>query len=81
MDTNKEISLYVLFRTIQVNFQDISVTRKYVCIWNLHGKSPLHIATLNGNTQLLIEKGADPNYRDHYVTTKYIRSSYTVKHS
>ena len=53
-------------------------------MFNLHGKTPLHISTFDGNTQvaeLLIEKRPDPNYRDHYVTTKYIRSSYIVKHN
>jgi ankyrin repeat protein len=50
------------------------VFKKNVKISLTHcGKSPFHIATLNGNTQLVIEKGADPNYRDHYVTNKHIR--------
>ena len=29
LDNKKDISLYVLFRTFQVNFQDISVTLCY----------------------------------------------------
>jgi hypothetical protein len=36
----------------------------YVCIFNLQGKTPLHVAVANADTQiveLLIEKGADPN--------------------
>jgi hypothetical protein len=49
----------------------------YVCIVNLQGKTPLHVAVSNTDTQiagLLIEKGADPNNRDDDVSTKYIWS-------
>ena len=45
--------------------------------FNLHGKTPLHVAVSNKDTQivvLLIEKGADPNNRDDDVSTKYIWS-------
>jgi ankyrin repeat protein len=46
----------------------------YLCIFNLQGKKPLHVAVSNADTQiveLLIEKGADPNNRDDDVSTKY----------
>jgi hypothetical protein len=49
----------------------------YVCIFNLQGKTPLHVAVSNKDTrivELLIEKGADPNNRDDDVSTKYIWS-------
>jgi ankyrin repeat protein len=39
--------------------------------------NPLHVAVSNADTQiveLLIEKGADTNYRDNDVSTKYIWS-------
>jgi ankyrin repeat protein len=49
----------------------------YVCIFNLQGKTPLHVAVSNKDTQiveLLIEKGADPNNKDNHVSIKYIWS-------
>ena len=39
------------------------------------GQTPLHVAVSNADTQiveLLIEKGADTNYKDNVVSTKYI---------
>jgi ankyrin repeat protein len=50
-------------------------TCKYVCIFNLQGETPLHVAASEGDTQmveLLIEKGADTNYRGDDVSTNYI---------
>ena len=44
-------------------------------MFNLQGRTPLHIGASLGHTQLvelLIEKGADPNYRDDNVSTNYI---------
>ena len=50
----------------------------YTCMYfNLQGKTPLHLAVSNADTQiveLLIEKGADPNNRDDDVSTNYICS-------
>ena len=49
----------------------------YVCIFNLQGKTLLHVAVSNVDTEiveLLIEKGADPNNKDDDVSTKYIWS-------
>jgi ankyrin repeat protein len=61
-----------VYRTTLYNYICI-----YVCIFNLQGKSPLHVAVSNADTQiseLLIEKGASPNNRDDDVSTKYIWS-------
>jgi ankyrin repeat protein len=49
----------------------------YVCIFNLQGKTTLHVAVSNNDTrivELLMEKGADPNNRDDDISTKYIWS-------
>ena len=48
-----------------------------IMYFNLQGKTPLHVAVSNADTQiveLLIEKGADPNNRDDDVSTNYICS-------
>ena len=52
-------------------------TCKYVCIFNLQGRTSLHEATSNGNIRMvkfLIEKGADLSDRDNTVSTNDIRS-------
>ena len=52
-------------------------TCKYLCNFNPQGQTPLHKAAFSGNTQLvelLIEKEADPNYRDGNVSINYIWS-------
>ena len=50
-------------------------TCKYVCIFNLQGRTPLYVAVFFSHTQLveiLMEKGADPNCRYANVSTNYI---------